>query len=319
VAGYPCTDSTPHDEAGDRSLVVVDSKNEIREFLATRRAKITPQQVGLATYGRRRVPGLRREEVAVLAGVSADYYAQLERGNLAGVSDSVLDAIARALQLNEAEHAHLHDLAHADGTAPHSRRRATPKQQIRPVVQRILDGITEMPAIVMNGRLDLLSANRLGYALYSSVYEDDPARPVNLARFTFLNRLAVALYPDWNLAADTTVAMLRTEAGRHPYDRALTDLIGELSTRNETFRSRWAAHNVLLHRSGTKRFHHPAVGDVSFAYEVMELSADTGLTLTAYSPEPGSSSQDAVALLASWAATLDDRQRNEARPTTDQR
>jgi transcriptional regulator with XRE-family HTH domain len=266
----------------------VDSKSEIREFLATRRARITPQQVGLATHGRRRVPGLRREEVAVLAGVSTDYYAQLERGNLAGVSDSVLDAIARALQLDEAEHAHLHDLAHAANTTPHTRRPATPKHQIRPVVQRILDGITAMPAIVMNGRLDLLSANRLGYALYSPVYDDNPARPVNLARFTFLNPHATGLYPDWNLAADTTVAMLRTEAGRHPYDRALTDLIGELSTRSDTFRSRWAAHNVLIHRSGTKRFHHPVIGDVSFAYEVMELSADTGLTLTAYSPEPSS-------------------------------
>ena len=297
----------------------MDSKSEIREFLATRRARITPQQVGLATHGRRRVPGLRREEVAVLAGVSTDYYAQLERGNLAGVSDSVLDAIARALQLDEAEHAHLHDLAHAANTTPHTRRPATPKHQIRPVVQRILDGITAMPAIVMNGRLDLLSANRLGYALYSPVYDDDPARPVNLARFTFLNPHATRLYPDWNLAADTTVAMLRTEAGRHPYDRALTDLIGELSTRSDTFRSRWAAHNVLLHRSGTKRFHHPVIGDVSFAYEVMELSADTGLTLTVYSPEPSTPSQDAVAFLASWAATLDDRQRDIATPSADQR
>ena len=289
----------------------MDGKSEIREFLATRRARITPQQVGLATYGRRRVPGLRREEVAVLAGVSTDYYAQLERGNLAGVSDSVLDAVARALHLDEAEHAHLHDLAHAANTTPNTRRRATPKQQIRPVVQRILDGITAMPAIVMNVRLDLLSANRLGYALYSPVYDDGPARPVNLARFTFLNSHATELYPDWDLAADTTVAMLRTEAGRHPHDRELSDLIGELSTRSDTFRNRWAAHNVLLHRSGTKRFHHPVIGDVSFAYEVMEFSADTGLTLTAYSPEPNSSSQDAVALLASWAATLDQSHHDE--------
>jgi transcriptional regulator with XRE-family HTH domain len=289
----------------------VDSRNDVREFLATRRARITPQQAGLATYGRRRVPGLRREEVAMLAGVSTDYYAQLERGNLAGVSDSVLDAIARALQLDEAEHAHLHDLAHAANTTPHTRRRATPKQPLRPVVQRILDGITAMPAIVMNVRLDLLSANRLGYALYSPVYDDDPARPVNLARFTFLSPHATGLYPDWDLAADTTVAMLRTEAGRHPYDRELSDLIGELSTRSDTFRNRWAAHNVLLHRSGTKRFHHPVIGDVSFAYEVMELSADTGLTLTAYSPEPNSASQDALSLLASWAATLDHGHRDQ--------
>jgi transcriptional regulator with XRE-family HTH domain len=283
----------------------VDGKREIREFLSTRRARITPQQVGLATYGRRRVPGLRREEVAVLAGVSTDYYAQLERGNLTGVSDSVLDAIARALHLDEAEHAHLHNLAHAANTTSHTRRRAAPKHQIRPVVQRILDGMTAMPAIVMNGRLDLLSSNRLGYALYAPVYDGEQSRPVNLARFIFLNPHATALYPHCNDAADTTVAMLRTEAGRHPYDRELSDLIGELSTRSDTFRDRWAVHNVLLHRSGTKRFHHPVIGDVSFAYEVMELSADTGLTLTAYSPEPNSSSQDALTLLASWAATLD--------------
>ncbi len=294
----------------------MDGKNEIREFLTTRRARITPQQVGLATYGRRRVQGLRREEVAVLAGVSTDYYAQLERGNLAGVSDSVLDAIARALQLDEAEHAHLHDLAHVANAIPNTRRRANPKQQLRPVVQRILDGITTMPAIVMNVRLDLLSANRLGYALYSPVYDDDAARPVNLARFTFLSPHATGLYPDWNLAADTTVAMLRTEAGRHPYDRELSDLIGELSTRSDTFRNRWAAHNVLLHRSGTKRFHHPVIGDVSFAYEVMELSADAGLTLTAYSPEPTSTSQDALSLLASWAATVDQSLRRQNSETT---
>ena len=282
----------------------MDSKNEIREFLATRRAKITPQQVGLATYGRRRVPGLRREEVAVLAGVSTDYYAQLERGNLSGVSDSVLDAIARALHLNEAEHAHLHDLARAANTTPHTRRRPTPNQHVRPVVQRILDGMTALPAIVVNGRLDLLAANRLGYALYSPVYADS-SRPMNLARFCFLNPHATELYVHWDEAANTTVAMLRIEAGRNPNDRGLSDLIGELSTRSETFRNRWAAHNVLLHRAGAKQFHHPVVGDLSLAFEVMDLSADTGLTLTAYSAEPDSPSQDGLALLASWAATLD--------------
>jgi transcriptional regulator with XRE-family HTH domain len=283
----------------------VDAKSEIREFLSTRRARITPQQVGLATNGRRRVIGLRREEVAVLAGVSTDYYAQLERGNLTGVSDRVLDAIARALQFDEAEHAHLHNLAHAANTTSHTRRQAAPRDQVRPIVQRILDGMPAIPAIVMNGRLDLLSSNRLGYALYAPVYDGEQSRPVNLARFTFLNPHATAMYPHCDDAADATVAILRTEAGRHPHDRELSDLIGELSARSDNFRNRWAAHNVLLHRSGTRRFHHPVIGDVSFAYEVMELSSDTGLMLTAYSPEPNSSSQDALALLASWAATLD--------------
>ena len=296
----------------------MDSRNDIREFLATRRARITPQQAGLATYGRRRVPGLRREEVALLAGVSTDYYAQLERGNLTGVSDSVLDAIARALQLDEAEQAHLYDLARAANTTPHSRRRPAPKPQIRPVVQRILDGMTALPAIVLNGRLDLLAANRLGVALYSPVYAD-PSRPVNLARFAFLNPQATALYPNWDDAANTTVAMLRTEAGRNPYDRGLSDLIGELSTRSETFRNRWATHNVRLHRAGAKQFHHPVVGDLRLAYEVMELSADTGLTLTAYSPEPDSPSQDGLALLASWAATLDQSDQHQTAHPADRR
>jgi transcriptional regulator with XRE-family HTH domain len=288
----------------------VDSSNEIREFLATRRARISPAQAGLATYGRRRVPGLRREEVAMLAGVSTDYYARLERGNLTGVSDSVMEALARALRLDEAECAYLHDLARTANTAPRARRQPAPKQQVRPVTQRILDGMTALPAIVLNGRLDLLAANRLGSALYSPVYAD-PSRPVNLARFCFLNPHATALYPHWDDAANTTVAMLRIEAGRNPYDRALSDLIGELSTLSETFRNRWATHNVALHRAGAKQFHHPVVGDLRLAYEVMDLSADTGLTLTAYSPEPDSPSADALALLASWAATQDQGEQAE--------
>ena len=258
----------------------------------------------MATYGRRRVPGLRREEVAMLAGVSTDYYARLERGNLTGVSHAVLEAIARALHLDEAEHAHLHDLARAANATPRARKRAAPRQRIRPVVQRILDGMTTMPAFVLNRRLDLLAANRLAVALYSPAY-DDPSRPVNLARFCFLNPHATTLYKHWDEAANSTVAMLRIEAGRDPYDRELSDLVGELSTRSDSFRNRWATHNVVLHRAGTKQFRHPVVGDLSLTYEVMELSADTGLTLTAYSPEPDSTSQDGLALLASWAATHD--------------
>ena len=254
----------------------------------------------------------------MLAGVSTDYYARLERGNLTGVSDAVLEAIARALHLDEAEHAHLHDLARAANATPRARKRAAPRQRIRPVVQRILDGMTTMPAFVLNGRLDLLAANRLAVALYSSAY-DDPSRPVNLARFCFLNPHATALYPHWDEAANTTVAMLRIEAGRNPYDRDLSDLIGELSTRSDTFRNRWAAHNVVLHRAGAKQFHHPVIGDLSLAYEVMELSADTGLTLTAYSPEPDSPSQDGLALLASWAATQDQSDQHETTYPADRR
>jgi transcriptional regulator with XRE-family HTH domain len=288
----------------------VDSRDDVREFLATRRARITPQQAGLATYGRRRVPGLRREEVAMLAGVSTDYYARLERGNLAGVSDSVLEAIAEALHFDEAERAHLYDLARVANAMPRTRRRPT-GQQIRPGVQRILDGMTALPAVVLNSRLDLLAANRLGHALYSPVCAD-PTRPVNMARFTFLDPQAPTFFPNWDDAANTTVAMLRTEAGRNPYDRELSDLVGELSTRSETFRNRWAAHNVRLHRTGAKQFHHPAVGDLTLTFEVMELSADTGLTLTAYSAEPDTPSHDGLALLSSWAATLDQGSQQES-------
>ncbi|WP_020576292.1 helix-turn-helix transcriptional regulator [Actinopolymorpha alba] len=282
----------------------MDNRNDIREFLASRRARITPKQAGLTVYGaNRRVPGLRREEVALLAGVSVDYYTRLERGNLSGVSEAVLEAVAGALQLDEAERAHLFDLARAANTTQRTRRRSTP-QQVRPSIQRILDAMTDAPAFVRNGRLDILSANLLGYALHSLVF-DNPVRPANLARFAFLDPRATDFYPDWDLAANTTVALLRTEAGRDPFNRGLSDLIGELSTRSETFRTRWAAHNVRLHRTGVKYFHHPVVGDLSLTFEAMELPADTGLTLTAYTAEPGSASQDGLNLLASWAATLD--------------
>jgi transcriptional regulator with XRE-family HTH domain len=279
----------------------VDTRAEIREFLASRRAKITPAQVGLpAGGGRRRVPGLRREEVAVLAGVSTDWYIRLEKGHIAGVSVDVLDAVARALRLDEAERAHLLDLARAARPARAPRRRARPG--VRPSIARIVDSMLTTPAFVRNGRLDIVAINDLGRALYAPVF-DTPHRPANLARFAFLDPRAHDLYPDWDAAADTSVALLRTEAGRDPDDRDLTDLVGELATRSDAFRVRWAAHDVRLHRSGTKHFHHPVVGRLDLAFEAMELPADPGLTLTAYTPEPGSPSEDALRLLASWAAT----------------
>jgi transcriptional regulator with XRE-family HTH domain len=291
----------------------VDNRNDIRDFLASRRARITPGQAGLPDYGgHRRVPGLRREEVALLAGVSPDYYTRLERGNLSGVSAGVLDAIARALRLDEAERAHLADLARASNTPARARRRPA-TQRIRPGVQQLLDAMTDAPAFVRNGRLDVLTANRLGYALYSPVF-DDPARPANLARFAFLDPRATDFYPNWEDAANTTVALLHTEAGRDPYDRGLTDLVGELSTRSETFRERWAAHDVRLHQTGTKHLHHPVVGELKLGFEAMPLPADPGLTLTAYSAEPGTPAQDALRLLASWSATAE-ASVSEAEPT----
>ena len=242
----------------------VDNRADIRDFLATRRARITPEQAGLPSGGgRRRVPGLRREEVAVLAGVSTEWYVRLEKGHIAGVSDDVLDAVARALQLDEAERSHLFDLARAAKPGRHAPSRR-PKPQVRPSVQRILDSMTTTAAFVRNGRLDILAINALGRALYAPVF-DDERRPANLARFNFLDPRAKDFYPDWNDAANTSVALLRTEAGRDPHNRDLTDLVGELATRSEEFRTRWAAHNVRLHRTGVKHFHHPVVGTLDLA------------------------------------------------------
>jgi transcriptional regulator with XRE-family HTH domain len=282
----------------------VDARNEIREFLTTRRARITPQEAGLPVFGgTRRVPGLRREEAAMLAGVSVDYYTKMERGNLRGVSEGVLDALARGLQLDEAERAHLFDLARATG--PMTRPRRPPaNQRVRPSVQRLLDTITEAPAIVQNRRLDVLAANRLGFALYSEM-DLAPDRPANHARFVFLDPRAKGFFLDRQRAADDTVAMLRAEAGRDPHDRDLSDLVGELSTRSEEFRVRWAAHNVRAHQTGAKRFHHPVVGDLDLTFEMLELAADPGLNLLAFSAEPGSKTQDALNLLGSWAASVE--------------
>jgi transcriptional regulator with XRE-family HTH domain len=281
----------------------VDNRAEIREFLATRRAKMTPQQAGLAPGGgRRRVPGLRREEVAVLAGVSTEWYVRLEKGHISGVSDEVLGAVARALQLDEAERLHLFDLARAAKPSRPPRRRAP--QTVRPSVLRILESMTGTPAFVRNGRLDVLAINPLGRALYSPAFED-PASPANLARFCFLDPVSRGFYPDWDDVAHVTVALLRTEAGRDPYNRELTDLVGELATRSEEFRGRWAEHDVRLHQTGTKHFRHPVVGLLDVAFDAMPLPAreDQHLTMTCYTAEPGSPSEDALKLLASWAAT----------------
>ncbi|ADB76090.1 helix-turn-helix domain-containing protein [Geodermatophilus obscurus] len=282
----------------------MDNRDEVKAFLSTRRAKLTPEQAGLAHYSRnRRVPGLRRSEVADLAGVSVEYYAQLERGDLSGVSESVLDALARALQLDEAERVHLADLARAAGPVGRARR-THPVQQVRPSVARILAGMTEVPAIVNSGTLDLLAANPLGKALFAPVFAGS-ARPVNHARFCFLDPRAHDFWIDWERAADDAVATLRLQAGRDPYDKGLTDLVGELSTRSDAFRVRWAAHDVRLHRTGVKSFHHPVVGDLHLFYEVMELPADPGLSLIAFSAEAGSPADDSLRFLASWAATHD--------------
>src|SRR2546421_10360022 len=219
----------------------MDARSEIKEFLTSRGARITPAEVGLTSYGSRRVPGLRREEVAVLAGVSVPYYTRLERGDMSGVSQSVLEALARALELDDAERAHLFDLARAAQPTPARPRRRQSKQRVRPEIQWTLDAITGAPAFVSNERLDILAANQLGRALFSELYAA-PARPVNTARFVFLDSRAEATFGDWDRIAGETVAILRSAAGRDPYNRELSGLVGQLATQNEAFRTRWAAH-----------------------------------------------------------------------------
>ena len=274
--------------------------DEIRDFLTTRRAKLTPERAGLPTYGRqRRVSGLRREEVAMLAGISAEYYTRLERGNARGVSDDVLDGVIRALQLDEAERDHLLDLVRT-ANAQRTPRRASSPPRVRPSVQRIVDAMSAMPAFVRNGRMDILYANPLAAALYSQQFSD-PVQPPNSARFTFLDPRARTFYADWERAAHDVVAQLRGEAGRNPYDRTLSDLIGLLSTRSEEFRVQWARHDVLVHRSGTKRLRHSLVGDLTLAYERLDLPADPGLVIVTYSAEPGSASEQALRELERWS------------------
>ena len=286
----------------------MDNRAEVREFLTSRRAKITPERAGLPAGSRRRVPGLRRSEVAALADVSVEYYAKLERGNLAGASPVVLEAVARALRLDEAERAHLLNLARAaDGsdtlTRP-ARRRTRDHWKPHRSLQWILDAVTAGPAFVRNGRMDVLAANPLARAFYADLYAA-PGNQANLARFQFLDPASRRFYPDWDAFADIAVAILRTEAGRNPHDKGLHDLVGELSTRSEEFRTRWGAHDVRHHGTGTKRFHHHAVGDLTLAYEGLEMAAEPGLTLTVYAAEPGSPSEEGLRLLASWTATQD--------------
>ncbi|OKK21908.1 XRE family transcriptional regulator [Streptomyces sp. CB00455] len=289
----------------------MDNHEEVREFLTSRRARITPEQAGLPATTRRRVPGLRRSEVAALADVSVEYYAKLERGSLAGVSPAVLEAVARAMQLDDAERAHLLRLAQtangSDALAVPRRRHTGRRWKAHRSLQWTLDAVTEGPAFVRNGRMDLLAANQLARAFYHDVYAD-PHSQANLARFNFLSPEARRFYPDWDLAADTCVAILRTEAGRDPHDKDLHDLVGELSTRSDAFRTRWGAHNVRHHGTGTKRFHHAVVGDLTLAYEGLEMAAEPGLTLTIYTAEPASASAEALRLLATWAATQESAQ-----------
>ena len=274
---------------------------DVRAFLSGRRARLTPERAGLPAYGgNRRVKGLRREEVALLAGVSVDYYVRMERGNLSGASDPVLEALSRALQLDEVERDYLFDLARQSPTPGPRSRTSSPK--LRPVVQQVLDALADAPAWVRNNRHDFLATNQMARALHITMLTNQPY-PANSARFIYLDPAAHQFFRDWEKAASDTAGFLRQEAARTPHDKALSDLIGELSTRSEVFRQHWATHNVRTHRAGVKRLHHPVVGDLDLNFESAELTSQPGLTLVVYTADPGTSSADALKLLASWAAT----------------
>jgi transcriptional regulator with XRE-family HTH domain len=279
----------------------VEFKTEIQEFLTSRRGMITPEKAGITAYGARRVPGLRRSELAALAGVSVEYYTRIERGNLSGVSESVLEALVGALQLDDAERTHLFDLARASQPAATKRPRRTPKKHVRPNVQWVLDAITGAAAFVSNGAHDVIAANRLGEALWSPLYSNSE-RPVNSARYLFLDSTARDLYPDWERIANETVAIMRQTAGADPRDPRLSELVGELAMRSEEFRTRWASHNVRFHNTGTKRMVHPVVGELTLNFERFDLAAEHELTMFTYTAEPGTRSAEGLSLLASWAA-----------------
>jgi transcriptional regulator with XRE-family HTH domain len=284
----------------------VDLSADIREFLSTRRARITPEQAGLPAYGgKRRVKGLRREEVAMLAGVSVDYYVRMERGSLAGASESVLEALADALRLDEAERTHLFALARESGSSS-TRRKRTASPSVRPAVQQVLDAMTDTPAWVRNGRHDVVATNELARALYSPVLADQ-SRPANTTRFIYLQEEAAReFFVDYDRVANDAAAMLRLEAGRNPHDKALIQLVGELSTRSELFRRRWASHDVQFHRNGQKRLRHPVVGQLDLDFEGMELASSPGLHLNIYTAPAGTPAADGLKLLASWAASQEE-------------
>lgn len=278
----------------------MSASNEVRDFLMARRAAITPEQAGMPGGGDRRVSGLRREEVALLAGVSLDYYTRLERGRIHGASEAVLDAIADALRMTDVERAHLHDLARGVPATPAARSRGRgAEQRLRESVQRVLDNMT-VPAVVYNAQQDLIASNLLGRALFAPHFDAD--RP-NLARFIFLDSRARDFYADWPLACSLTAAMLRYQAGRDPLNTELTALIGELATRSARFRQDWADQDVHEHRTGTKTYRHPEVGEIELHYDVFEMPGEPGLSIGTYTAVPGTADADALALLASSAAT----------------
>ncbi|GAA2446852.1 helix-turn-helix transcriptional regulator [Streptomyces glaucus] len=286
-------DSAPQAGSG------LDRRAELSEFLRTRRARLKPEDVGLPDYGRhRRVPGLRREELARLAGVSVAYYTRLEQGNGRNVSAEVLDSIARALRLSDAEHAHL---VHLAKPKQHRKKPAARTQQVRPALRHLLDSIDGVPAYVTGRRSDILAWNRMAAAVFGD-WAELPARERNWARLVFLRPEYRELYVEWDQKASDMVSYLRMDAGRHPDDPRLSALVGELSVKSEEFRRLWATHDVKEKSHGVKRLRHPLVGELTLFFETFQLADDTEQSLITYHAEPGSPSADALRLLASWGA-----------------
>jgi transcriptional regulator with XRE-family HTH domain len=276
----------------------MDSGSELADFLRTLRSRLTPEQAGLPDDGRvRRVPGLRRGEVARLAGVSTEYYTRLEQGRAANPSPEVVGAIQRALRLNPPEAEHLHDLLARRG-GRHSPAPAAP-QRVRPGLRLMLQTLEQVPAFILGRRTDVLAANRLA----REVLTDFDALPVssrNLARYYLLDAHARERVGEWERIAAETVAILRLEAGRYPGDRRLADLIGELTVRSAEFSAWWNDHRVLRRTHGAKHYHHPLVGDLHFVYESFQVPGDAEQTLCVYNAEPGSETAGALRLLGSW-------------------
>ena len=271
---------------------------DLGDFLRSRRARIQPEDVGLQAYGRRRVPGLRREEVAQLAGVSVDYYIRLEQGRGPSVSDAVLDAIARVLRLDETELAYLHTVARPSTKARGERPAAA--QRVRSGLRLLLDTIDRAPAFVLGRRMDVLAWNALGDALVG--FSRMPTAARNMPRQVFLEPAAREMYPEWAAVAAETVSHLRLDAGLHPTDRQLATLVGELSMRSEDFRRLWADHQVKAKTYGVKRIRHPVAGELTLPYETLALPGDPDQSLVVYTPEPDTETAERIALLASWAA-----------------
>jgi transcriptional regulator with XRE-family HTH domain len=290
----------------------MDNRSEVRDFLMSRRARVEPEAVGFARGADRRVPGLRRGEAAALAGVSVEYYARLERGAIAGASEAVLDGVARALQMDDAEREYLYRLARQAAGATHAGRRSGKHAAVwRPTrsIQWVLDSMQSAVAMVGNGRTDLLAWNPLGGALMDEMLASATTTPPNFARFIFLEPVARRFYPDWESIAGINVAQLRTEAGRDPHSKPLHELVGELSARSDHFRTLWGRHDVWEHQSGVKRFHHHVVGDLTLHFNGLDLVGESGVQLTVLTAHPGSRDHEALELLGSWAPSTSREER----------